>query len=500
MGAQSADEPGRALDEDFPLHPHFPVFFAALGAAFGAIGRVLVCLDEEFSILHASYPTADLVGEDVAASLPGRPIEEVLGAELFGPGGTMRQALLRDERQEGWRATVQTPKGRRQVSVTGAPLDIVPESPCDPRVRYLVVMRPIEEDPFTGTSAPTAFEGMVACSPSMLKLFDLAETLEHSDATVLITGDSGTGKEVMARAVHARSSRREGPFVAVNCGALPEQLLQSELFGHARGAFTGAVRERGGRFELADGGTLFLDEIGDTSSQLQVELLRVLQERTYERVGESRSRSADVRIVAATNRDLARAVDEGRFRKDLYYRLRVVPIEIPPLRTRREDIAPLAQHLLARVGARHGRQLRFSPDALRALLPLDWPGNVRQLENALEYAVAVCRGQTVHLGDLPPEIRAEARAAADSERLALLNPGQILAPLGATPTQPVPASPLTPPRAAAQPPPAPPAEGRERAQILAALDSARWRREEAARTLGISRTTLWRKMREYGIR
>ena len=473
------------MDDEFPLHPHFPVFFAALGAAFGAIGRVLVCLDEEFEILHASHPTADLVGQEVADSLPGRPVAEVLGQELFGRAGTMRQALLRGERQEGWRATVETPRGRRQVSVTGAPLDIVPESPCDPRVRYLVVMRPVEKDPWAGTSAPTVFEGMVARSPEMLRLFELIETLEGSDATVLVTGESGTGKEVIARAIHARSSRRDGPFVAVNCGALPDQLLQSELFGHVRGAFTGAVRDRGGRFELAEGGTLLLDEIGDTSPQLQVELLRVMQERTYERVGESRSRTADVRIVAATHKNLALAVEQGEFRKDLYYRLRVVPVEIPPLRDRREDIAPLAQHLLARVGGRHGRQLRFSPDALRALLPLDWPGNVRQLENALEYAVAVCRGQTVHLGDLPPEVRAEARAAADGERLASFAP--------APASQPPPSVPSA--RA-----PAPGVGGGERERIVAALEASHWRREEAARALGISRTTLWRKMRELGIR
>ena len=472
------------MNDDFPLHPHFPVFFAALGAAFGAIGRILVCLDEEFEVLHASTPTADLVGEEVADSLPGRAIADVLGQELFGPAGTMRQALLRGERQEGWRATVETPEGRRQVSVTGAPLDIVPESPCDPRVRFLVVMRPVEKDPWAGTSAPTVFEGMVARSPEMLRLFELIDTLEGSDATVLITGESGTGKEVIARAIHARSSRRDGPFVAVNCGALPDQLLQSELFGHVRGAFTGAIRDRGGRFELAAGGTLFLDEIGDTSPQLQIELLRVMQERTYERVGESRSRTADVRIVAATNKNLVRAVEEGEFREDLYYRLRVVPVEIPPLRERREDVAPLAQHLLARVCGRHGRQLRFSPDALRALLPLDWPGNVRQLENALEYAVAVCRGQTIHLGDLPPEIRAEARAAADGERLAEMGlPARGVAPAGAKAPVALPV----------------PADG-ERERIVAVLEACRWRREEAARELGISRTTLWRKMREFGIK
>ena len=238
----------------------------------------------------------------------------------------------------------------------------------------------------------------------MERVFRLVENLEHSEATVLLTGESGTGKEVLARAIHAHSPRRSGPFVAVNCGALPGELLESELFGHVRGAFTGAVRERAGRFEVAAGGTLFLDEVADLPLHLQVKLLRVLQERTFERVGESQSRRTDARIIAATNVDLRRAVQEGRFREDLFYRLRVVPIEIPPLRERREDIEPLATYLLARVAARQGRALRFSPDALRALLDYAWPGNVRELENALEYAVAVCKGQTILPEDLPAEL------------------------------------------------------------------------------------------------
>jgi transcriptional regulator with GAF, ATPase, and Fis domain len=203
----------------------------------------------------------------------------------------------------------------------------------------------------------------------MLDIFRLVEHLSESDATVLISGESGTGKELVARAVHIHSPRRKGPFIAVNCGALPGELLESELFGHVRGAFTGAVRDRVGRFELAAGGTIFLDEVGDLPLHLQVKLLRVLQEKTFERVGDSATRTTDARVIAATNKNLRQAVHDDAFRDDLYYRLRVVPIEIPPLRERREDIEPLARHLLARVGRRHDRSVLLSPDAMRAPKP-----------------------------------------------------------------------------------------------------------------------------------
>ena len=196
--------------------------------------------------------------------------------------------------------------------------------------------------------------------------------------------------------------------MAVNCGALPGELLESELFGHVRGAFTGAVRDRIGRFELAAGGTLFLDEAGDLPLHLQVKLLRVLQERTFERVGDSHTRQTDARIIAATHLDLRRAITAGNFRDDLYYRLRVVPIEVPPLRRRREDIEPIAEHLLEKINARLGRSLRTAPEVTPALLRYDWPGNVRELENALEFAVAVCGGQTIHPRHLPPEVTGQA--------------------------------------------------------------------------------------------
>jgi transcriptional regulator with PAS, ATPase and Fis domain len=444
--------------------------FGGVSAAFASLGRIFLCLDGSFRVLHASSLLDGVLGEGTAAGCAGQPVEDLLGKDLFGASGTLRQILLAGERREGWRGLLSVGgKPPRLVSVTAAPFRPEPGVVCDPRVAFIIVLRPAEDDSALGAGSP--FSGLIGRSPAMERVYRLIENLEHSEATVLLTGESGTGKEVVARAVHANSPRRDGPFVAVNCGALPGELLESELFGHARGAFTGAVRDRTGRFEVAQGGTLFLDEVGDLPLPLQVKLLRVLQDRTFERLGESTSRRSDARIIAATNVDLRRAVREGRFRDDLFYRLRVVPIEIPPLRTRREDIEPLAGYLLARVAARHGRALRFSPSALRVLLDHDWPGNVRELENTLEYAVAVCKGQTILPEDLPAEVVASEGAA--------------LAPSGGVRRAPV-SEPVDVES---------PAE-LETEALRQVLDAHLWRRASAAKALGISRTTLWRRMRE----
>jgi transcriptional regulator with GAF, ATPase, and Fis domain len=293
----------------------------------------------------------------------------------------------------------------------------------------------------------------------------MIDVLQHSESTVLITGESGTGKEVMARIIHAHSPRKSGPFVAVNAAALPGELLESELFGHVRGAFTGAVRDRAGRFETAEDGTLFLDEVGDVPLHLQVKLLRVLQERSFERVGDSQTRRTNARIIAATNRNLRRLVADGRVREDLYYRLRVFPIELPPLRSRREDIEPMARLLLSRLGSRTNRSLRLSPEAVRVILSYEWPGNVRELENALEFAATVCQGQTLQPEDLPPEVAPMATLAAEE-------------PSPLTRSRPVPGN--------------APVLDRE---LLAALEGNRWNRVATARALGVSRSTLWRRMR-----
>ena len=248
--------------------------------------------------------------------------------------------------------------------------------------------------------------GIVAKSVTMAQLVDLARRVAKVDSTVLVTGESGSGKERVARLVHEESTRAAGPFVAVNCGAITETLLESELFGHARGAFTGATQDRPGLFEAANGGTLLLDEVGEVSAGMQVKLLRVLQEREIRRVGENKSRKVDVRVLAATNRDLARGVAAGNFRQDLYYRLKVVELRVPPLRERREDVLPLARVLLADSALQMKRRITgLAPPAADQLLRYDWPGNVRELENAMERAVALARGSRVEFEDLPEEIR-----------------------------------------------------------------------------------------------
>jgi two-component system response regulator AtoC len=247
---------------------------------------------------------------------------------------------------------------------------------------------------------------MIGRSPRMRALFQLIETIAPTTTTILIIGETGTGKEMVARAIHQASPRRQQRFIALNCSAIPETLLEAELFGHARGAFTGAVGSRVGRIEQADRGTLFLDEVGTMSVGIQMKLLRVLQEREFERVGDGKPIKVDVRIVAATNSDLSRMVKDGSFREDLYYRLNVIQIELPPLHDRREDIPLLVQHFVEKY-AGNGAHLLVAQDAMRRLMAYSWPGNVRQLENTIERAIALLGGRsTIELTDLPPEIQA----------------------------------------------------------------------------------------------
>ena len=239
----------------------------------------------------------------------------------------------------------------------------------------------------------------------MQRALDLARRVAKVDSTILLTGESGSGKERVARLIHAESPRVGGPFVAINCGAVPEGLLESELFGHAKGSFTGASQDRPGLFEAAQGGTLFLDEIGEVPPSMQVKLLRALQEHEVRRVGENKSRRVDVRVLAATNRDLVAEVNAARFRQDLYYRLRVVEIRIPPLRDRREDILPLARAFLRDAADRTKRRVSaLTPRAANQLLRYRWPGNVRELENAIEHAVIMAAGSRIDVGDLPEEL------------------------------------------------------------------------------------------------
>jgi DNA-binding NtrC family response regulator len=316
-------------------------------------------------------------------------------------------------------------------------------------------------------------ENLVGTDPRMQAIFKTIKAVAETRTTVLITGESGTGKTLLARSLHALSQRSKGPFVEVNCGALPESLLESELFGHVRGAFTGATRDRAGKFEAANGGTIFLDEIGTSSPAFQVKLLRVLQDRVIERVGDTQSLTVDVRLVLATNLDLEKAVREGRFREDLYYRIHVVALEMPPLRERPGDIPFLAEHFLRRFGADHAKSLRgFTPAAMQALTAAPWPGNVRQLENVVERAVVLSTGSHVDVVDLPPAILPRSPAGPSSVLVA--------------------GSPILPLKHAL--------EGPEKLFIEQALQHCSGNRERAAELLGINRSTLFAKLRKYGIR
>ena len=436
------------------------------------LGRYFVSVDREMRVLHASERLASVVGLS-GDELAGSQVSDLLGDDLLAPGSELRAALERGERREGWRARLHVGAGAQEaVSISAAPIPndmTLAGNTCWGEASYIIVIRRDETVGAAPPEAPDRFGGMVARSPAMHAIFRLIALLRDNTARVLITGESGTGKELVAQAIHAHSLRAAKPMVVVNCAALPGELLESELFGHVRGAFTGAVRDKVGRFELADGGTIFLDEIGDLPLPLQVKLLRVLEEGTFEPVGDSQTRRVDVRVISATHVDLALAVREKRFREDLYYRLRVVPIEIPPLRQRREDLEVLVAHLLERIGKRRGRALRLSPAAMRSLLAHDWPGNVRELENALEYATAVCEGQTIHESDLPAEVNApEATSTAkDIARPAAQQP--LKAREGQT----------------------------EADRIRDALEACQYKRQAAADRLGMSRWTLWRKMKEY---
>lgn len=377
------------------------------GALFAALGRTLVCLDASCTVQYCSTPLARA----------GQPIAEVLGDELFGPLGVLRQLLAQGETREGWRTVLRGADGKaQQVSLAAAPCNT-------DGIRYMVVVRPAGEDMFLGDAAPSFFFGVVARSPAMLDIVTLLDAVRATDVPLLLTGEEGTGKKTLARALHAASPHRGGGFVDVDCAVVPAELLS---------------------LEAPRGGTLFLNHIERLPLMSQATLLPMIEER-----------EGGTRIVAATKTEIRRFVEAGTFREDLARLLRTIPIEVPPLRARSEDVEPLAQYLLARVAARHGRKLRLSPDATRYLMGHTWSGNVLELETAMEHAAAVARGATIEPEDLPPEVV----RLFDDVRYRVADRGELQT-------------------------------------IRAALDTHHWNRETTARSLGMSRTTLWRKMRE----
>jgi len=308
----------------------------------------------------------------------------------------------------------------------------------------------------------SGYSGLMGKDPQMQVIYKMIEDVAPTDATVLIQGESGTGKELVARAIHKRSLRREKPFVVINCSAYPATLLESELFGHEKGAFTGAMRQKAGRFEQADGGTVFLDEIGEISPSAQIKLLRILQSQKFERVGGEETLIVNIRILAATNKNLLREVKSSKFREDLFYRLNVIPIHLPPLRERHNDIPLLARHFLRKFAAEQKRVIKqFSSEAMRRLLDYNWPGNVRELENSVEHATVIAKNRYIEVSDLPAAtLGAQNKIAAGSKGTILEN---------------------------------------ERKLLKDVLEECGWNKKEAALRLGISRSTLYDKLKKYQI-
>jgi transcriptional regulator with PAS, ATPase and Fis domain len=413
-----------------------------------------------------------------AEALLGGPVRDGISAPKLLCGGSLERPIA--EALAAGRAVTgvisrPSPSGERHFRVRATPLRAdQPGGGHGRSGRAGWVLLIDEEVVADGDDAPVQFHGMWTRSPAMKRVFLLIEKAARGDASVLLRGETGTGKELVAAALHALSPRSGGPFRAINCAALPPSLLESELFGHVRGAFTGAVRDAPGYFRAADGGTLFLDEVAEMPLELQAKLLRVLETKTVIPVGGRDPISVDVRIVAATHTGLRQAVKQGRFRADLMYRLRVVPIFLPPLRERRGDVMLLAQKMIEELNRRGGRQVvRIAPAARAILEGYAWPGNVRELRNVLEYAYVVGEGPVLLPSDLPPEL-----------------------------TEPDPES-LGDPSASVvanvPPPVRQPGDSPEVVRIRRALERAGGCREQAARMLGMSRVTLWRRMKSLGI-
>ena len=311
------------------------------------------------------------------------------------------------------------------------------------------------------------FDQIIGSSEALLQALDVAARVAPTDATVLIHGETGTGKELVAKAMHLRSSRREHPFITINCGSIPRELLESELFGHVKGSFTGAMTHKKGKIEMADGGTVLLDEVGEMPLELQVRILRLIQEREIEKVGATAPAKVDVRIISATHRDLAAMVKEGTFREDLYYRLLVVPINLPPLRERQGDIPELVEHFFLKCKAKHSRQDLVLPNALLSYFSnYEWPGNIRQMENAIERIVLLCRGSEITIRDLPDFLRSE--RPQETPPIALPEEGMSLGSV-------------------------------EKRLILQALEKFHGNQTRAAKYLGMSRRTLAYRLEKYGI-
>lgn len=432
------------------------------GTILNAFHEGIVALGPDQKIVYLNAAAESLLGvslKDVAGKRCFHPLE----VESAQDRCLLERTLLTGEVLTGIEARMKSRTGSRK-SFKGSTFLITDDDgkPAGVVLRFEQVSpRPGMDE----TALPIRFDKIVGKNPKILEIFNLLPGLAKTKSTVLIEGESGTGKELIAHAVHYNSPRRDQPFIKVNCGALSEGILESELFGHVKGAFTGSVANKMGRFELADHGTIFLDEIGDISLATQVKLLRVLQEEEFERVGESHPVKVDVRVVAATNKDLKQAMERGLFRQDLYYRLRVVPLFLPPLRERRDDLPLLIDYFVRKFNKEMGKTVeQVSDKTMEMLLNYHYPGNIRELENIIEHALVLCNGNTVLPEHLPRDIQ-------------ILKTDHLERAMGREH----------------------PLEAMERELIIKILNQANWNFKETAEKLKISRTTLWRKMKDYHI-
>jgi len=433
---------------------------------FDSIPHGIFTIDEQGQITSFNKAAESLTGYE-RHEVIGKYCHDIFKADICLNDCPLRRSIHTGERTKDREVMVQKKSGRRiPISISTAALvddqnnilggvEMFHDLSVVWELRKKIHMKYI-------------FEDIVSKSPKMELVFDMLPLIANSPSTVLIEGDSGTGKELVAQAVHNLSPRKDKPFVAINCGALPDELLESELFGYKKGAFTGAIQNKPGRFALAEKGTLFLDEVSDLSAAMQVKLLRVIQEREYEPLGGTETVKMDVRIIAATNRDLAKLVKDNSFRQDLYFRLNVIKIHLPPLSERREDIPLLVQHFIDRFNALQGRRIsQCSEKVMSTLMGYSFPGNVRELENAIEHAFVLCISDTIQLEDLPPHIVSSAQGTLSTPEFVEEK-----------------RSPL---------------DNAEAETLTRVLRKNKGNRNLTAAELGISRNTLWRKMKRFDL-
>ena len=433
-----------------------------LEAIFNSVNEGVMTVDQDLRVRRVNARALNMLGRDMD-DLTEQSLERVFVNGWSMAGDALRRSVGEQVTVPEFRMEINGAQGGTRVFQASA-LPLVEED--GPHMGGVLVMRDVTRISLLEREVEDEhlFRGMVGKSPRMKDIFKLIEDVSETDTTVLICGESGTGKELVAAALHVGSMRKDGPFIKVNCSALAEDILESELFGHVQGAFTGAVRDRVGRFEAANGGTILLDEIGDISPRLQQRLLRVLQEREFERVGDSTPIKVDVRIIASTNRNLTAKIRAGEFREDLYYRLNVVRIELPPLRERKEDLPLLVEHLFRRFNTAFKKEVMgLAPDAMDIIASYPWNGNIRELENCIERSFVVCHDSLIRPEHLPPELTQQRQIYGALER-------------GGS------------------------SGGKDKSVILDVLDKTDWNVAKSARILGMARNTLYQRMKSMGIK